>query len=325
MTKFLRFIYRLFFKNRIARLAIFLTLSVFGVKWATENLLGKKKTLFVKTILAINPSDINTFTIRQRDEELTFTRGTTDWLAVKNDVTVKIPEDSITAFLNLFGKMEAVALKKMPEVDTNVGDSGSIEKSLMTVDLALSNNATRSFSIFYKLKDSLTSEILSFVKLPNERLLHGVKGDLIQFFNKDFTDFRDKTLLDFSIKNVSKLEMRSRLDTVTFYAKDTNWVYSDIRFVVLQETFKNHVKSLEILRGSIFFDKSRDFIEPKNLENQCVIHTINDSTILTAYRLEKGFVLHSTHNNDAFFKVDSVTNIFPLPNNFVRPKPIKKR
>ena len=147
MTKFLRFIYRIFFKNRIARLAIFLTLSVFGVKWATENLLGKKKTLFVKTILAINPSDINTFTIRQRDEELTFTRGTTDWLAVKNDVTVKIPEDSIVEFLNLFGKMEAVALKKMPEVDANVGDSGSIENERVALLLKAKSTVINDFSM----------------------------------------------------------------------------------------------------------------------------------------------------------------------------------
>ena len=75
MSQLLRGFYRIFIKNKIIRWAWMLGLSVWGVKWASENFLKTKNAFFSKTILSISPDDVAAFTIRKGDEETTFARA----------------------------------------------------------------------------------------------------------------------------------------------------------------------------------------------------------------------------------------------------------
>ena len=147
-------------------------------------------------------------------------------------------------------------------------------------------------------------------------------------FDKDFNDFRNAQILSFSRANLSKVTLRSRLDTATFYAKDTaNWTYSNDRYLVLNDSFNTYLNSINHLSlrnlkpvGGKFYDASRDFKDIKKIENQLVIYFKEDSATLTAYRRERHFILHSTQNPESYFQVDSVGFIFQNTEGYVRLK-----
>ena len=176
MSQLLRGFYRIFIKNKIIRWAWMLGLAVWGVKWASENFLKTKNAFFSKTILSISPDDVAAFTIRKGDEETTFARADSVWLVVKNDVTIKIPTDSVAVYLNLFSKMTSYSIKKLSDKPE---DEGVDDKALFKIFISKNNNTTDSLSIFYTDKDSVSGNILTYIKLPNERLLHGVEGNWV--------------------------------------------------------------------------------------------------------------------------------------------------
>lgn len=319
MSSFIRALYRIFIKNRFIRWVWLLALSLWGIKWITDNAIAKKKTYFSKTILALPPKDVLTFTIRKpNDDETTFTRHDDHWLAVHNDITIKIPEDSVAAFLNLFNKMDSYAIKKLSDSDETASPSSS--KFLYKI-LINHNNVNDSLTIFYTAKDSLSGENLAFLRVYNEPFLNGVKTDILTLLEKNFNDYRSQHLLKFSRADISKVVLKNLNDTATFYAKDTvNWTYFNDRFTVISDTFNRYLKSLEILRGGAFYDASRDFKERNSIENQLIIYTKEDSIILTAYRRERLLILHSTDNNENYFKADSIHHIFKNHNDFIRLK-----
>ena len=328
MSQLLRGFYRIFIKNKIIRWAWMLGLSVWGVKWASENFLKTKNAFFSKTILSISPDDVAAFTIRKGDEETTFARADSVWLVVKNDVTIRIPADSVAVYLNLFSKMTSYSIKKLSDKpDENI--EGEIDKkALFKIFISKNNNITDSLSIFYTAKDSVSGNILTYIKLPKERLLHGIEGNWVTFFDKDFNDFRNAQILSFSRADVSKVTLRSRLDTATFYAKDTaNWTYSNDRYLVLNDSFNTYLKSINHLSlrnmkpvSGKFYDAARDFKDIKKIENQLVIYFKEDSATLTAYRRERYFILHSTQNPENYFQVDSLGFIFQNTEGYVRLK-----
>lgn len=317
MSRFLRAFYRIFIKNRFIRWVWLLALSLWGIKWVTDNAITKKKPLFSKTVLAIPSADIHTFTIRSAsDEEMTFTRhDDRSWLAVKNDVTIQVPEDSIAVFLNLFNKMDSYAVKKISESEENPA-------YLYKVFINRKNNLNDSLTVFYMAFDSLSKENLTFLKVSQEPFLQGIKGDILGLLKKDFNDFRSTELMPVLLrKDISKVIFRTPFDTVSFYAKDTlHWTFSNERFSVVSDTFNRYLKNLELLRGGTFYDAARDFVENKNIENQMVILHSTDSVVLTAYRRERLLILHSTANKDTYFKTDSVNHIFKPLKDFIRPK-----
>lgn len=325
MSQLLRGFYRIFIKNKIIRWAWMLGLSVWGVKWASENFLKTKNAFFSKTILSISPDDVAAFTIRKGDEETTFARADSVWLVVKNDVTIKISTDSVAVYLNLFSKMTSYSIKKLSDKPE---DESTEDKALFKIFISKNNNTTDSLSIFYTANDSVSGNILTYIKLPKERLLHGIEGNWVTLFNKDFNDFRNAQILSFSRADVSKITLRSRMDTVSFYAKDTaNWTFSNDKFVVLNDSFNTYLKSINHLSlrntkqaGGKFYDAAREFKEIKKIENQLVIYFKEDSATLTAYRRERYFILHSTQNPENYFQVDSVGFIFQNTEGYVRLK-----
>ena len=75
-----------------------------------------------------------------------------------------------------------------------------------------------------------------------------------------------------------------------------------------------------ILRGGKFYDRSRDFTDKKNLIQQCIIYFEEDSAVLTTYRRERLFIIHSSQNKDNYFQVDSLNLILKKPEVFLELK-----
>ncbi len=311
MSQLLRLAYRLLIRNKIIRWTWLLALVLYGVKIATDRGLAWKKTPSSKTIFAVSPSDIESFTIQNTgDEDVTFSRQDTVWIAVKNNIIVRLSDDSVRVYLDLFSKIERLAVKTLSNVlARNEATEGVGETPKWRVSIFEKKGTKHLLSIHYTALDSLSNENLTFVKLGNERLLHGVRGDWQTVLSKNFDDFRDRRLLNFSIGEASEMSFQNSTDTLNVFRKDTTWrsPYNRLFDPIL---FKNHVGNLNILRGSIFYDEDRDLLVDRKMSNRLIIKTPTDTAIITAFRLDNYFVVHSTCNPDNYFKMEATEEIF---------------
>lgn len=317
MSKILRAAYRILIKNRFIRWVWMLALAIWGVKAITDRGLALKHAPLSKTIISIPPKAVSAFTIRQNeDEDITFTLTEKGWLAVKNNITLRLPTDSVNVFLSVFEKMDAIAL--------NILTADEIEKisAKRRFDILITkkNNTSQSFSVYYNDRDSISQEAFTYIKLPNENALQGIKGDLLAVFNRNFDDFRDNTLLNFKKDSTIYLTIKSPVDSYSFVRRNINWVSRNTDFRLSQEDFQKYVSNLQILRGAKFYDGDREILTPMKIDKQLVVYLPKDTVVLTSFRLEKDYILHSTQNKEAYFRVDSTTNIFPNLSDFLKKK-----
>jgi hypothetical protein len=308
MRKLLRTAYRLLIKNRITRWTWLLALVLYGVKIGTDRGLAWRKTASAKTIFTISPDDIENFTI-QNDaaEDLTFSRQDSVWLAVKNNVTLRLPEDSVRPYLTLFSKIERLA------INTPQNTEGSSSPTKWSVSVFNKKGVKHSFSIYYNALDSISNEPLTFMKFHDEPSFSGVRGDWWAVLSKPFDDFRDRRLFDFSLNQAVDITFQSTTDSLAFYrnnlVKDTLWRNKnkiDIEPIV----FQNFVDNLDILRGPIFYDADRDLLAERKVSNRLVVKTPTDTAIVTAYKLDNFYVVHSSCNPNNYFRMDSTSSVF---------------
>lgn len=304
MSQLLRLAYRLLIRNKIIRWTWVLALVLYGVKIATDRGFAWKKTPSSKTVFAVLPSEIESFTIQNTgDEDLTFSRQDTVWIVVKNNIMVRLSDDSVRSYLDLFSKMERLAVKTLPNTE------GVSEAAKWRVSIFEKKGTKHLLSIYYTALDSLSNENLTFIKLENERLLHGVRGNWQTVLSRNFDDFRDRRLLNFSLKNASEMSFQNPTDTLTIFRKDTTW-RSPYKRIFDPVLFKKHVENLDILRGPIFYDEDRDLLVDRKISNRLIIKTPTDTAILTAFRLDNYFVIHSTCNPNNYFKMTATEGIF---------------
>ena len=146
-----------------------MALALYGVKIATDRGLAWKKTVSSKTILSVSPSDIESFTIQNPSgEDVTFSRQDTVWIAVKNNIIVRLPDDSVRVYLDLFAKIERLAVKTVSGVIAkDEATEGLGEASKYRVSIFQKNAVKYSLSIHYAAFDSLSKENLTFMKLDD--------------------------------------------------------------------------------------------------------------------------------------------------------------
>ncbi len=314
MSKLLRAFYRIFIKNRFIRWTWMLALVLFGVRFATERGLAWKKTPLSKTVISIPAASVSAFTIRRGEEdEMTFTLADTCWLVVKNNITVRLPLDSVQPFLTVFEKMDAI--------NVNVLNNKEFERINASphsdITVTQSNNTNHSFSAFYTERDSFSNNLITYIKLPNENALQGIKGDLLSIFNKQFDNYRDKTLLNVAKDSILSLSFLSPIDSFSLFKRNNLWVSKNTKYRLLQNEFQQYLQSINLLRGAKFYDSDRDILTSPKIQNQLIVYLPSDTIVLTNYKLEKGYILHSTQNNEAYFRFDSTTDIFPNLSNFL--------
>jgi hypothetical protein len=306
MRKFLRLAYRLLIRNRIIRWTWLLALVLYGVKVGTDKGFAWQKKPSAKTIFTVIPNNIESFTIQNRAaEDLTFSRQDTSWLVVKKNVTLRLPEDSVRPYLDLFSQMERLAVKT--EANT---EGGALAQ--YTVNLIEKNGEKRSFSVHYTAYDTLSNENLTFVRLGDERLLNGVRGDWASVLSRNFDDYRDRRLFDFSLSQAGEISFQSPQDTLVFFRRsirDSVWLNRNQIFIE-PIVFRNFVEHLNLLRGGIFYDEDRDLLADRKVSNRLVVRTPTDTAIVTAYKLDNFFVVHSSCNPDNYFRIDSTSTIF---------------
>jgi hypothetical protein len=316
MRKFLRLAYRLLIRNRIIRWTWLLALVLYGVKVGTDKGFAWRKKTNAKTIFTVSPNAIESFTISnlaiEELSELTFSRQDTTWLVVKKNVTLRLPEDSIRPYLDLFSKMERLAVKSEANTDLSRDYREGGTMAQWRVNLVEKNGDKRSFSVHFTAYDTLSDEHLTFVRLGEERLLNGIRGDWQGVLNRHFDDYRDRRLFDFSLNQAGEISFQSPQDTLVFFRRsiqDSIWRNRNNLFIE-PIVFRNYVEHLDLLRGGNFYDDDRDLLADRKVTNRLVVKTPTKTATVTAYKLDNFFVVHSSCNPDNYFRIDSTSTIF---------------
>jgi hypothetical protein len=315
MSKLLRAAYRLLFLNRIIRWTWLTGLVLFAVKIGTDRGFAWHRTPASKTIFTLNPSDIESFMIQnQAEEDLYFSRQDTNWLVVKNNVTLRLPEDSVRPYLILFSNMERLAVKTLPNVEnadlsSETPQVGGVESPKWQVSIFAKKGIKHVFSIHYIAFDSLSNQNLTFLKRADERLLNGVKGDWSAILNRNFDDFRDRRFFDFSLATATDMSFQNPTDTLNILRQEAVWRCRNVE-IIEPVVLKNFVENLDLLRGLSFYDADRDLLADRKIASRLIVKTPTDTAILTSFRLDNFYVVHSSRNPENYFKMDSTTHIF---------------
>jgi hypothetical protein len=306
MRKFLRLAYRLLIRNRFIRWTWLLALVLYGVKVGTDKGFAWRRSPTTKTIFTVSPNNIESFTIQNAAaEDLTFSRQDTTWLVVKNNVTLRLPEDSVRLYLDLFSKMERLAVKT--EANTEGGALAQWQ-----VNLVEKNGVRRSFYVHYTAYDTLSDENLTFLRLGNERLLNGVRGNWAEVLSRNFDDYRNRHLFNFSLNQAAEIAFQSPEDTLVFFRRsrqDSTWRNHNKLFIE-PIVFQNYVENLNLLRGGVFYDADRDLLADRKISNRLIVKTPTDTAIVIAYKLDNFYVVHSSCNPNNYFRMDSTAAIF---------------
>jgi hypothetical protein len=307
MRRFLRTAYRLLILNKIIRWTWVLALLLYGVKVGTDRGFAWYRTPASKTIFKQSPELIESFRIQNElSENITFSRQDSVWLVVKNNITLRLPEDSVKPYLLLFSKIERLSVKS---IQTDEGIERVGEKPKFRVVIFGEKGISHSLLVYYEDMDSLINERLTFIKLADERLLNGVRGDWMQILGRNFDDFRDRRYFDFPLTDANQISFQSPVDTLNFFCKDSVW--SNRSNVAIEPfVFKNFVENLAILRGPFFYDADRDLLAERKVSNRLIVKTPTDTAILTAFKLDNFYVVHSSRNPTNFFRIDSTSTIF---------------
>jgi hypothetical protein len=313
MRKFLRLAYRLLIRNRIIRWTWLLALVLYGVKIGTDKGFAWQKKPSAKTIFTVIPNNIESFTIQNAlGGDLTFSRQDTTWLVVKKNVTLRLPEDSVRPYLDLFSRMERLAVNTGANTDLSRDYREGGNPAQYFVNLIQKNGTKHSFSVFHTAYDTLSDENLTFIRLGDERLLNGVRGDWAIVLSRNFDDYRDRRLFDFSLSQAGEISFQSPQDTLVFFRrsiKDSVWLNRNQIFIE-PIVFRNFVEHLNLLRGGIFYDEDRDLLADRKISNRLVVRTPTDTAIVTAYKLDNFYVVHSSCNPNNYFRIDSTSTIF---------------
>ncbi|NJN35351.1 MAG: DUF4340 domain-containing protein [Saprospiraceae bacterium] len=291
----------------------------FGADLGNAKLSWKKTEIPKKTLLRIDNHTITNFQFSQDTTDLTFSlHNDTSWLVVKNNITARVHKDTMARFLTLFNYMAGHSLKPFKNIvyKNERGEEVAITPQ-MEVDVTLRTTAVRSFSIYYTMQEP-NGALTTYVKVPKKRILFGVNGDLPKFFTINFNSYRDSTILRYNFDNLKQVSLRSQRDTFNFIKKDSVWASADAGLTLKLPQFKRYFNAIDSVKGNTFYDASRDFVEPKNRTHQMVLFREQDSIVVTAYRLSKGFAINSTQNEETFFKMDTTNTIFPNPQLFVK-------
>jgi Domain of unknown function (DUF4340) len=320
LAKILRFLYRLVVKNRPFRIFLSVCFLLFATFKVSEGCLKRRDTVLTAILVAVPPAKVKTFTIRQSTgDELIFVRQNQDWIAVKNNVSAKIATKDIQPYLNIFRSLESLR---------SVGADwvrNTHETAPIMVQIAVDSSAPQTFYVQKLEKEAATGNLFTIVSLPGERVAHYVKGNLMGLLDKSFNELRNTTIFNFEARDIQRVECSMNKKIVYKFLRNKNQIWESVNeeYEVLQPIFNQYLTEMGHTAGTHFYENIT-FDVTNYIDNQLIVY-VKDSLkyTLTTYKYADQYLLQSTQNQHAFFKMDSANVFFPDPKTFLRKKGVE--
>jgi hypothetical protein len=317
LAKILRFLYRLVVKNRPFRILWSVCFLLYMTVKVSEGCLKRRDTVLTALLVAVPPAQVKTFSIRQSTgDELIFVRQNQDWIAVKNSVSAKISAQSIQAYLHIFAGLESLRSVGADWVQNTA------ETAPIMVQITPDSGAVQTFYVQKLEKEATTGHLFTIVSLPGERVAHYVKGDLVGLLDKNFNELRNTTIFNWEAADIQRVECWLDKKIVYKFFKNKNQIWESVNedYEVLQPTFNQYLTEIGHTSGT-HFQENITFDVSNYIDNQLIVY-VKDSLklTLTTYKYADQYLLQSTQNQHAFFKMDSANVFFPDHKTFLRKK-----
>jgi hypothetical protein len=320
LAKILRFMYRLIVKNRPFRIFFSVCFLLFATFKVSEGCLKRRDTVLTAILVAVPPQKVKTFTIRQSSgDELIFVHQNQDWIAVKNTISAKISSKDIQTYLNIFEGLES-----MRSVGADWVHDAPQTAPIM-VQITPDSGKGQTFYVQKLEKDAATGQIFTIVALPGERVAHYVKGDLMHLLDKNFNELRNTTIFNWAVNDIQRVECSMNKKIVYKFLKNKQQIWESVNeeYEVLQPIFNQYLTEIAHTAGTNFHENIT-FDVSNYTDNQLVVY-VKDSLkyTLTTYKYADQYLLQSTQNQHAFFKMDSANVFFPDHKTFLRKKGVE--
>ena len=301
MRKLAIFFYRIFVKNKLIRWILLLGLATWLLKIGTEKWLGTGSTPPQKVIFEADTARITTIEWRDATGETTFARGDSTWFVVKDNITVKLSDSNIKAFLGYLSRITAHKLQKIDDLTPFKAQSNSL-------NILYTDGSRDSFFLYEK---NIFFNNTALV-LPKKMVAFGISDTLWQFLRADYFGKNDKSLFSFTDSMVYKIKIQDTLSVFSVEKKGKNWVKTPSNTPFASEKVENYLKNLKILRGGDIYAGSQDFMQNIPISHRICLYFDNDSAYLYSYQLAPDmWVLSASRNKrQCFIKRDSVSDIF---------------
>jgi hypothetical protein len=149
-----------------------------------------------------------------------------------------------------------------------------------------------------------------------------VKGDLVGLLDKGFNELRNTTIFNWDAADIQRVECWLDKKIVYKFLKNKNQIWESVNedYEVLQPIFNQYLTEIGHTSGT-HFQENITFDVTNYIDNQLVVY-VKDSLklTLTTYKYADQYLLQSTQNQHAFFKMDSTNVFFPDYKTFLRKK-----
>lgn len=284
--------------NRILLIVLVALLALyFGKKYLGNS--GDRN--FKSELVAVDTAAVNKIVVNAKSNQnvpITLTRTGSEWEVsdgtIEDNASPSIMSGILSSLVSM--KPERLIAKSKDKWDTNqVSDSLGTDVKVYSDDKLLADLVVGKFNY-----NQATRSMSTSVRLANSEDVYTVKGYLSSTFNRKTNDFRDKSFVKVKTEDLTKIAFTYPGDSSYVLEKSANgWQIDGQRADSVN--VRNYLAGLRMMNMREFDDG----FEPASHEHpyQVMIDGDNINTItVTGYATENGLVLHSSMNEDAYFK-----------------------
>lgn len=260
---------------------------------------GKKERTFRKELVNIDTASIQTITLtpKNQNKPITFKPVDESWTVSQGDIQAPADDNQVTNMLSTLNGLEVsrvAATEQAKWQEYEVTDSLGAQLRLDQADASTMTLMVGKFNM-----NRQTRSATSFVRVSGDEKVYAVEGFLSTTFNRQFSDWRNKTVVEGDKANWNTLRFSYQSDSsFTLQQEDGSWMVGDqpADSASLQNYF-NKVGNLT----STAFRNNFEATDKEAFAKLIIQRADKDNIKVRSYGSAQQPVIHSSQNPESYF------------------------
>jgi Domain of unknown function (DUF4340) len=296
-------------------------LLIFGL---TQLFNTKKDRSFKSELLNVDTSVVNKIVIHagaDNHKETVLNKSVSSgWTATQGQKTVPVVPGTLDGILRELPLMKIKSIATQSKEKYNEYEISDSIASHIEVFAG-----SKKVADFYSGKfgfNPQTNSMLSYIRVKEDPNVYATDGFQSMTFNAAFSSFRDKNILKVSADQIQKINTISNGNKFDLVRSGSSWILNGNPLKDSTAT-QNYLNSIQSLSGVDLID---EFSKSSSPIHSAVVESAGNSFTVDIYASGdtlKPFIVHSSANQDVYFKEDSsntyknlfggITNLIPVP------------
>ncbi len=290
---------------------LFFLCIVIGAAYAAFHFFKSKKSQpFDAELIRIDTTRVTSLLISLPNDqaEITLQRENGVWIASNGQINIRATSETTSSMLRALTNFKIREVIAQSSADWAA--YALTEARATRIRVYANNQLLEDFMIGKSEIHPETEARISYLRLTDEDEVYAVEGILSNHFGYDFSDFRNKTILQME-PNLTMVSFEVTLPDTTFTYVRTpeGWQVNEMKLD--SGRVESYLNSLRQISGEVFADDFDEVqggsllfstltLQPENGGEPFVIQCYRDST------RSMPFIIHSSQNPDAYFASDSL-------------------